>query len=290
MPRTSIAWGLLLLAAIPAGHSRAAESYDNCIGTVETLPATIGTQGVWCLKADKSTAITSGAAITIAVPNVTLDCNGFKVGGLAAGAGTSTIGIYAEGKANITVRNCSVRGFYGGVFLAGSSGHLVEDNRFDSNTVIGLAITADNYVIRNNMITQTGLSTIASTAHGIQAAGSAAVISDNLVSGVAGNFNLYSYAFGTGIQVSAHQSVLRDNHVTGIYSATNTTVVGIDSSGADNKLLDNTVGGLNSPTGTRRGLSCTGDTSAVAVRNVISSASPAYEVYACTDGGGNVIH
>ena len=290
MSPASIAWALLLLAAIPAGHSRAAESYDNCVGTIETLPATIGTQGVWCLKADKSTAITSGAAITIAVPNVTLDCNGFKLGGLAAGAGTNAIGIYAEGKANITIRNCSVRGFYGGAFLVGSSGHLVEDNRFDSNTVIGVAVTADNYVIRNNMITQTGLSTSDSTAHGILASGSAAVIGDNLVSGVAGNFNLYSYAIGIGIQVSAHQSVLRNNHVTGIYSASDTTVAGIDSSGVDNKLLDNTVGGLNSPTGTRRGLSCTGDTSAVAVRNVVSSASTGYEVYACTDGGGNVVH
>ncbi|HEY0502531.1 MAG TPA: right-handed parallel beta-helix repeat-containing protein [Lysobacter sp.] len=290
MSRASIAWGLLLLAAIPAGHLRAAESYDNCVGTIETLPATIGSQGVWCLKADKSTAISSGAAITIAVPNVTLDCNGFKLGGLAAGAGTYTIGIYAGDKANITIRNCSVRGFHTGAQLVGSSGHLVEDNRFDSNTVVGVAVTADNYVIRNNMITQTGLSTIASTAHGILAAGSAAVIDDNLVSGVAGNFNLYSFALGAGVQVSAHQSVLRNNHVTGIYSATDTTVYGIGSAGADNKLLDNTVGGLNSPTGTRRGLDCTGDTSAVAVRNVISSASPAYEVYACTDGGGNVIH
>jgi hypothetical protein len=45
----------------------------------------IGKQGVWCLRKDQSTANTSGSAITINTNNVTVDCNDFKIGELAAG-------------------------------------------------------------------------------------------------------------------------------------------------------------------------------------------------------------
>ena len=44
----------LSLGAVPAS---AAESYDGCSGFITVLPATIDTQGVWCLKQDLATAI-----------------------------------------------------------------------------------------------------------------------------------------------------------------------------------------------------------------------------------------
>src|SRR4029079_7326065 len=100
----------------------AAQSYDNCTGYITVLPAIISTQGTWCLKQDLATAITSGAAITINTNNVTIDCNNFKLGGLAAGLGTNAYGVFANNRFNATVRHCNVRGFYVGVFLAGASG------------------------------------------------------------------------------------------------------------------------------------------------------------------------
>src|SRR5690242_4309124 len=105
-----IAASLLFLAGallVPAAAA-AAESYDNCSNTISSLPAVIATQGTWCLKGDLSTAITSGTAITINTNNVTIDCNNFKLGGLAAGAGTSTYGIFASNRLNATVRHCNV--------------------------------------------------------------------------------------------------------------------------------------------------------------------------------------
>src|SRR5687768_16439274 len=119
---------LVLLVAVHVAPAHAAESYDNCTGFIETLPATISTQGTWCLKHDVSTAITSGNAITIAANNVTLDCNDFKVGGLAAGDSSAANGVYAASRLNATVRQCGVRGFSQGIWLDGA-GHLVEDNR-----------------------------------------------------------------------------------------------------------------------------------------------------------------
>src|SRR5207342_2748301 len=105
-------WLLALL--LSPGLAKAAESYDNCSGTIVSLPATISTQGTWCLKQDLATAITSGAAITINTNNVTIDCNNFKLGGLAAGLGTSAVGIYASGRQNTKVRHCNIRGFFNG--------------------------------------------------------------------------------------------------------------------------------------------------------------------------------
>src|SRR6185369_13051491 len=85
---------------------RAAESYDNCVGFVDSVPAVIATQGTWCLRHDLSTAITAGNAITIATNNVIIDCNDFKLGDLSAGAGTQAVGVQATDRLNTTVRHC----------------------------------------------------------------------------------------------------------------------------------------------------------------------------------------
>ena len=49
-------------ASIPAV---AGESYDNCVGFIDALPATITTQGTWCLRQDLDSAATSGIMIEI---------------------------------------------------------------------------------------------------------------------------------------------------------------------------------------------------------------------------------
>jgi len=139
-----------------------AEAYHTCKGFIDSLPATIGTQGTWCLRKDLSTAMTSGNAIEIDANNVTIDCNGFKIGGLAAGTGTGTTGIMALNKLNATVRNCNIRGFQFGIEFHGanaSGGHLVEDNSLDGNTLIGVYVRGVGSTIRNNTVIDTGGST-----------------------------------------------------------------------------------------------------------------------------------
>ena len=108
---------LLASVCLWASPAKAGMSYDNCTNFVASLPATISTQGTWCFNKDLATAITSGAAITIATNNVTLDCNDFKLGGLAAGMATRTVGVMSSSRTNITVRNCAIRGFYKGIQL-----------------------------------------------------------------------------------------------------------------------------------------------------------------------------
>ena len=87
-----------------------------------SIPVVITTQGIHCLKSDKVSSATSGNIIDIQANNVTIDMNGFKLGGLGAGTGTSAIGIFAQDQKNITIRNGSIRGFETGVLLDQDTG------------------------------------------------------------------------------------------------------------------------------------------------------------------------
>jgi hypothetical protein len=179
--------GLFLLVLLVTGARQvsAAESYDNCAGFIDTLPATISTQGVWCLRHDLATAITSGDAITIDANNVTLDCNGYKVGGLAGGPGTWARGVYVPfPRVNATVRNCNVRGFWLGLFLFGDR-HLVERNRLDANTFVGISSHGNGIVIRANAVNDTGGMPDERDATAIEAQGAGTRVLDNSIHGVA---------------------------------------------------------------------------------------------------------
>jgi hypothetical protein len=167
----AIAW----IGALAPAPAFAAQSYDNCTGFIDSVPATIQKQGTWCLRHDLATSLSSGQAIEIGNNNITIDCNHFKLGDLGAGVGTDAVGIHADRMLNTTIRNCNIRGFFSGISLVGDSGYtsagsVVEDNRLDGNTSRGVVVTGDNAVIRRNIILNTGGSTSAGLgAYGILA-------------------------------------------------------------------------------------------------------------------------
>lgn len=167
-----------LLAAPGAAH---AGSYEDCTGFIDSLPTTISTQGTWCLRGNLSTNIASGKAISIITNNVTIDCHGFKVGGLQAGNGSSTLGIHAANRQNITIRHCNIRGFRSGIYLYGGAGHVVEDNRLDNSLYQGMWVSGDNNLVRRNRIFDTGGAAGQSGAQGMYAQ---ADIIDNTVRGL----------------------------------------------------------------------------------------------------------
>ncbi len=207
-----IAVFLLLAGSFAVPHAaRAAESYDNCTGYIDTVPTTISTQGVWCMNKDMATSLASGNAITIATNNVTLDCNDFKLGGLAAGTASQAMGIAALLRQNITIRHCNIRGFLYGIELNGGAGHLVEDNLIDGNLLFGIDVDADsNCVVRRNRVFDTGGSTHPLTtgaAWGIRATGD---IIDNIVDGV---FSAGTTSFLKGIEVQRGNVLVSGNRV-----------------------------------------------------------------------------
>ena len=205
-----------LLAPVLSLPAYAAQSYDNCTGFIDSLPATISSQGTWCLRHDLSTAITSGIAITVATNNVTIDCNDFKLGGLAAGTGMGSYGIVAYDQPNLTVRHCNIRGFLGGLVATGG-GHRIEDNGFDGNTWVALDVEGAGSTIRGNRVIDTRGSTyIAGDAYGIYA-GSGVDVLDNTVNGVASTPNGSGNAWAYGIVTESQgEGSVTGNRVRGV--------------------------------------------------------------------------
>ncbi|QSX76918.1 right-handed parallel beta-helix repeat-containing protein [Agrilutibacter solisilvae] len=207
---------LLLMAAAPA---RAAHSYDNCTGFIDSLPVTITTQGTWCLRKDLSTSIKYGVAVQLATNNVTLDCNDFKIAGSAAFIDYVPDGIQAQDRLNITVRNCRVEGFTRGLSLAGAAGggHVVEDNRFTANTFVGMLVEGDGSVVRRNFVGGTGRSMTPpydTHAYGIVTAQDVDIV-DNEVSGV----QPYQWSTGNafGIVTRGSSATVARNRISGAH-------------------------------------------------------------------------
>jgi parallel beta-helix repeat protein len=250
----------LVISAAPSAH--AAESFDNCTGFIDNLPATISTQGVWCLRKNLVTSMTSGNAITIAGNNITIDCNDFKIGGLPAGPATDASGIRTVTSLNATVRGCGIRGFRYGIFMSSGGGHLVENNRLDQNYEMGIMAWGAGNVVRDNRVFDTGGrpdSTYAyalwgmahfldNTVHGVFAEGNnpkAVGISPVQVGEVSGNRITGLYVMGTGAltirafeseyaQISFHDNyAFNDGHVAGGHGilGTDTTVC------SDNRMI-----------------------------------------------------
>lgn len=268
----------LLLGATAFAPARA--EVNECTN-ITTLPAVITTQGVYCLKQNLETNISSGAAISINTNNVTIDCNDWKIGGLQAGANTNAIGILAIGRLNTTIRNCGVRGFLIGIQYqigAGSAGHLIEDNRVDLNTGTGIQARGDGLIVRRNRIVDTG--------------------------------GRPASAFSSGLLVNGQGALVADNSIIGITAtAVDSSVVGIDIFGGSHEFARNMI--INAlPTGTGTSIALFGDgASAYRANTVINpivtagtgltggSASSfckdnlirnyAVAISACTDAGGN---
>jgi hypothetical protein len=279
---------LALLAGIGTATARAAESYDNCTGFIDSVPTVITMQGTWCLRKDLSTALTGVNAIDIQTSNVTIDCNGFKLGGLAAGPATFSTGIYAYGqRSNITVRNCAIRGFLAGIAIYGNepgTGHLVEDNRLDQITAQGIYVIGDGSVVQRNRVINTGGAPGADRASGIVVLGDAI---DNVVDGIFGaeavvDFSpqgLYSGGVGN---IPGIGFVVRGNRIRNLAPKGNGEAVGIGIAGYGMSVRDNVIAQYLPTAG--RGVYCS--IGGVLLGNHIYNYSQATS--SCVDGGHNL--
>jgi hypothetical protein len=273
---------LVGLCAMPR-PARAAASYDNCTGFITSLPSVIDTPGIWCLKQDLATAMSSGTAILINSDNVTIDCNNYKLGGLAAGEGTQAWGIGEFERRNITIRRCNVRGFYYAIVLSDSNlangGHLIEDNRLDNNTAYGIVIAGNGSIVRRNLINDTGFTTLDGGGQAINANGWVDIL-DNTVAGVTATSTFSPRA----ISVSNDSGSIIGNRVSGVVGGSGP--VGIEASFSSNATIrDNNLSGTGIGSGT--GIYCQ-DSNGVAKDNVVNNMG-SFPIYTCSDGGGNDI-
>jgi parallel beta-helix repeat protein len=156
----TVAAAVLAALAAPAF----ADETTFCNVFITSLPFTITSQGHYCFSRNLSTAITTGAAITVDSDFVVLDLNNFKLGGGGAGLATDMFGIYANNHSNITIRGGNIRGFAVGIAIEGTTGSsaqsiLIENNVLDGNTKVGINVFGKAITIRNNTVYNTGGST-----------------------------------------------------------------------------------------------------------------------------------
>ena len=118
-------------------------------GTVY-IPNQCPTYGTW-----ETTTLTCtlnqdlNQSLEITENNIALDCNGYNILGNKTGHG-----IYLNGKENVTIKNCNVNNFSGGVFLSYySSNNTIMGNNF-SNNFAGIALSSfssANLITNNNI-------------------------------------------------------------------------------------------------------------------------------------------
>jgi hypothetical protein len=137
-----------------------------CRPAVTFVPFTIVKPGAYCLVHGLASSASTGTAITIAADDVVLDLRGYTLDGSGAGPGTQAIGIGAIGRSNVTVMNGTVKGFHAGIQLAwtpGTRGNVVQGIRADGNKATGISVGGVGAVIRDNLVVETGGSTIVPT-------------------------------------------------------------------------------------------------------------------------------
>ena len=274
---TLLALGTCTLAADQAGNAIDAaaptvtQSFFVIAGSVPigtritSLPYVISAPGIYYIDQKMTTNLASGAAITISANNVVLDLNANAIGNLAAGPATQAVGILADSRQNVTVRNGVLRGFYAGVALGefttpgASSGNAVEKVTADQCQAVGLLVQGTGSVVRSSRVVSTNGSTAlnpltgtaTNSASGIVVTGAGAQVSDDEVinTDCTNSCLLGSRALGISI-VNAPGAVLSDNRILNGTLATATTSVAINfdatalNAFADNNYLAGYVSGL----------------------------------------------
>lgn len=280
---------LLAAACLWSAQSpiRAAESYGNCTGFIDALPATITRQGVWCLRQDVDTDAGDGAAaITVAANNVTIDCNHHGLDREAAAG----FGIRAENRQNVTVRNCRIRGFTWGMYLYGGAGHLVEDNLVERSDRFGIELRqVGDGVVRRNRVLETGAGADNDNRIGIRVSVDQGwlEVRDNIVQGVRGTPGFYNTVLGIYLGGAAVGGQVVGNRVAGLVpTGTDRHAYGIRAQELRNGLVAGNQVHLGAADPGSYGIICGTGTSLRdnAIRGFGIAAN------GCLDDGGNAVH
>jgi len=238
---------------------------------IETLPYTIGSSGMYCVTMNLSTPQSSGAAITIAAYDVTLDLGGFALRNDPAGIGTQAWAIESLGGFNLVIRNGSIRGFYGGVRLVRSgtdpSRNVLDNLDIRDVRYAGLELQGNRSVIRNCHLSVIGGSPVTP----YQAVG---IIANGNENRIHGNFIDTVYVFDASGPAGGN------------------TAMGIAVSGTDVRVSNNSVLGVTGSTEFNQGIACNAGSIRLSGNDVSVPANYPGRAWsssngACIDLGGN---
>ena len=286
-----------LLAAVAALLPRAgsAETFHTCVGFIDALPAVLTSQGVWCLRQDLATSLNSGFAIEVKTNNVTIDCNGFKIGGLGGGENMAEVGIAAYDRRRIGVRDCTIRGFDVGIDLRGSDpargGHRVEDNQLDFQPWLGIRVSGHDSIVRRNQLLSIGGSAFDEYAAAIHTGGDVDILDNTIadmlparpawepdigdVYAIVADDNGHGTIAGNRIRrIARNPSIESEAWAIRLSDSQNAIVEGNRLANPDGLPAEEEVGAIR----------CTGGFAYLRDNIARSFSGPAH---GCTDGGGN---
>lgn len=249
---------------------------------IKSIPNVISKPGVYCLKRNFTTKITSGHAIEIRANNVTLDLNGFRLSG-RNGKATTADGIYALQRREITVKNGTINGFRNAVYFRDytphttSGNHLIENLRVQNSTVAGIQVFGEGSVVRNSQAIQIGRSGTCG-AYGINIAGPSTRVVGNDVSEARSGT-----CAAAGIHMTyADGGIVRDNRINGVSSG--------NAAGSYGVLVENGQGmivrGNDISDPGEYGLRFSGAPGGIYIDNLVTGASVQGYSGTATDAGG----
>lgn len=252
--------------------------------SINTAPITITASGHYCLASNIS-ATTN--AITINASDVVLDCGGHVINGTGVITSSTAIGVRASERNNITVKNCTIKGFAEGIVITGF-GNSVTDNIVTGSLVRGIKMTGENNLIRDNWITDIGGTTLTSSAYsvtaGILSTGTTDIRS-NIVSGIEaraqsgrGAYGIYSGANDAGTMDS--------NTVRNLIADGSGLSMAITAYNSTNAVMINNQAS-NPPSTYGYAFYCSGSGS-ISKGNIAQGYAYG-QTSACADGGGNVL-
>lgn len=237
----------LLSAALAPPAAAEETGREYCDRYIRRVPFTIRNPGHYCLLRDFTTP--APIAIRVLADDVLVDLNNFK---LESSAGTNAVtnGVFADSKRNVTIRNGTLRGFYGAVLLGdagvpgSSQNHLVENLRVEDSGFYGIQVDGFNSTVRHCIVANTGGSTVfentGGSAYGIIMQKGASVAIDNSV------LVFYPLANGTaiGMRFSGGNFAIVENRVAG---GTLSPTIGIDIDSFEGGYRDNIVWRVDTP-------------------------------------------
>jgi hypothetical protein len=221
-------------------------SADTTLGTaIATIPVTLSKSGVYHFTKNLSYSGSGGAAITVTVPDVVIDLNGFTLTNLY-GAATATSGVYCLGVNRVTVKDGTILGFRNGVNLTGNNesatGLLVV-----SSFRTGISVTGSNASITCNRVNVTGGASDSGIllAAGISLTGTYGVIGQNQVERTYTTDTAKHFAAGIELN-GCSNVVINNNQVLDVEPAApaNATSEGIAAgatSSSDNVIILNNI-------------------------------------------------
>jgi hypothetical protein len=248
---------LYLLAAL-ALSALPCVAFAQACTAISALPATITQPGKYCLAKDFVVNQATGNAISIASNDVTLDCGGRTLKNTATSNTVTSVAISSIGRNNVVVEHCRViGGWMNGIDVFQDNAQPnknyyveVRDNYVAGPWWHGIRAWGSAIEVTNNKVYDIG-GRLNQYAIGIRVGGSTSGFRMHVVRGniVIGTNSPYSHAYGIFSDGSMSSAFL-DNGVAGTSAATGKNAYGVYVIGTYNRVTDNHVTGVGSPTET----------------------------------------